>query len=57
MQLCLKVLTKPDGLKELNQVQKILVDEGKAIFAKFLELNSKSLQFAGKHNKEEFFVT
>jgi hypothetical protein len=43
MQLCLKVLTKPEGLKQLNQVQKILVDEGKAIFSKFLELNSKSL--------------
>lgn len=41
MQLCLKVLTKPEGLKQLSQVQKVLVDEGKAIFAKFLEINSK----------------
>jgi hypothetical protein len=56
MQFCLKVLTKPEGLKQLTQVQKILVEEGKAIFKKFLELNSKLIQFTSK-NKEEILIT
>ena len=41
MQLCLKILTNLKGLKELSAVQKILVDQGKAVFAKFLETHSK----------------
>lgn len=45
MQLCLRLLTKPDGLKELTKVQQILVNEGKIIFAKFLQINSKLTKF------------
>jgi len=41
MQLCLKILTQLKGLKELTAIQKILVDQGKAVFAKFLETHSK----------------
>jgi len=29
----------------MNQVQKLLVEEGKAIFAKFLTVNSKLAQY------------
>lgn len=37
MQLCLKILTTPALLKSISGVQKILADQGKRIFQKFLE--------------------
>lgn len=43
MQLCLKILTNLKNLKELTAVQKVLVDQGRAVFAKFLETHSKLL--------------
>jgi inhibitor of KinA sporulation pathway (predicted exonuclease) len=55
MQLCLRLLTKPDGLKELTKVQQILVNEGKIIFAKFLQINSKLTKF--NKNEKEIIVT
>lgn len=55
MQLCLRVLTKPEGLKELNKVQSILVNEGKLIFAKFLQINSQLTKFS--KNDKEVIVT
>lgn len=56
MQLCLKVLTKPDGLKQIAIVQKMLMDEGRAIFSKFLQMNSK-LNLNAKKGDEELLLT
>lgn len=44
MQLCLKILTTPSLLKSLSGVQKILADQGKRIFQKFLESHSRLLK-------------
>lgn len=41
MQVCVKMLTNPQGLKNITQVQKILTEQGRLIFAKFLETHSK----------------
>jgi hypothetical protein len=43
MQLCLKCLTSLKSLKQLSAIQKILVEQGRAVFAKFLETHSKLL--------------
>jgi len=44
MQLCLKILTTPSLLKSVLGVQKILSDQGKRIFQKFLEGHSRLLR-------------
>jgi coatomer subunit beta len=44
MQLCLKILTTPSLLKSVSGVQKILADQGKRIFQKFLEGHSRLLK-------------
>jgi len=40
MQLCLRILTQKDGMKQTSLVEKVLIEEGKAIFKKFLSINS-----------------
>lgn len=44
MHLCLKILTNPKLLKSVSGVQKILADQGKKIFQKFLEGNSRLIK-------------
>jgi len=43
MQVCVKMLTNPQSLKNLTAVQKILTEQGRSIFSKFLESHSKLL--------------
>jgi len=43
MQVCLKILTQLKSLKQLSEVQNILVQHGRAIFAEFLKSHSKLL--------------
>lgn len=47
MQLCLRVLSNPHGLQSLTSVETVLVDQGKKVFAKFLESHSKLAQIHG----------
>lgn len=47
MQLCLRVLSNPNGLQSLSSVESVLVDQGKRVFAKFLESHSKLAQVQG----------
>jgi len=55
MQLCLRILTNKDGMKQMDLVQKVLIDEGKAIFKKFLSLNS--LLHTKVRREDELLVT
>jgi len=62
MQLCLKILTQPQSLKSLSVVQKVLIEQGRAIFAKFLESHSKllpsnALKEMKKQQEESLLVT
>ena len=41
MQLCLRLLSNPNGLQSLSSIESILIDQGKKVFAKFLESHSK----------------
>ena len=43
MQICLRILTQAKGLKQLSEVQNILVKFGRQIFAEFLKTHSKLL--------------
>ena len=43
MQICLKLLS--NGLKDMQTASKILTEEGKRIFSRFLDLNSKQRHF------------
>jgi len=58
MQLCLRILTNPSGLSSLSAIEKVLVDQGKLVFAKFLENNSRlGAKKGGKKDKEKLLVT
>jgi coatomer subunit beta len=62
MQFCLKILTQPQQVSSLSQVQQILVDQGRAIFAKFLESHSKllpsnAIQEMKRRQHEQMMVT
>ena len=52
MQLCLRILSNPHGLQSLSSVESVLVDQGKKVFAKFLESHSK-LTTVKKGGKDE----
>lgn len=52
MQLCLKILTNPKLLKSVNGVQKILAEQGKKIFQKFLESHSRLIKDPSQGKKE-----
>lgn len=41
LQLCLKILTSPQLLKSVSSIQKLLSEQGKVIFNKSLQANSK----------------
>jgi hypothetical protein len=41
MQLCLKILTNSSSHQSLTAIEAVLVDQGRRIFAKFLETHSK----------------
>lgn len=61
MQLCLRILSNPHGLQSLSSVESVLVEQGKKVFAKFLESHSK-LTFAsgskrGKKGEETLLIT
>lgn len=50
MQLCLRILSNPQGLTSLSAIESLLVEQGKKVFAKFLETNSRlGLDKKGKH--------
>jgi len=51
MQVCLRILSNPHGLQSLSSVESVLVDQGKKVFAKFLENHSK-LGLAGSSSKK-----
>ena len=52
MQLCLRVLANPGGLSSLGAIERVLVDQGKRVFAKFLEANSRlGARTSAKHEK------
>jgi coatomer subunit beta len=59
LQLCLKILTTPKLLKSTTGVQKVLADQGKRIFQKFLESNSRLLNEKSndKDQKEQLIIT
>lgn len=44
LQLCLKILTSPQLLKSVSSIQKLLAEQGRLIFLKSLETNSKLLK-------------
>ena len=52
MQLCLKILTNPNLLKSTNGIQKILADQSKKIYQKFLESNSRLIK-SNDPNKDD----
>ena len=52
MQLCLKILTNPKLLKSTNGIQKILADQSKKIYQKFLESNSRLIK-SNDPNKDD----
>jgi len=41
MQVCLRILSNPHGLQALSSVETVLVEQGRKIFAKFLEGHSR----------------
>lgn len=41
MQLCLRILSNPHGLQSLSSIENVIVEQGKKVFAKFLESHSK----------------
>lgn len=41
MQLCLRILSNPHGLQSLSSIESVLVEQGKKVFARFLESHSK----------------
>ena len=47
MQLCLRILSNPHGLQSLSSVESVLVEQGKRVFAKFLESHSKLATASG----------
>ena len=57
MQLCLKLLTSPKLVKNVSSVTKILSDQGKKIFSKFLESNSRLKRDEKKDMKEQLIIT
>lgn len=61
MQLCLKILTSPKLLDSLSSVQKILADQGRKVFNKFLEGNSRlfneSEQQREKLRQQQLIIT
>ena len=57
MQLCLKILTTPGLLKSISGVQKILSDQGKRIFQKFLETNSRLLKDQKNQEADQLIIT
>lgn len=61
MQLCLKILTNQGGLNQLSQIEKVLVDQGRRIFQKFLEAHSKlgsgGLKRHKKKGEEAILIT
>ena len=53
MQLCLRILSNPNALQSLSSIESVLVDQGKKVFAKFLESHSKLATTGGyKRNKK-----
>eukprot|EP00347_Sterkiella_histriomuscorum_P009140 403342367 len=52
MQLCLRVLSNPNGLSSLSAIENLLVDLGKRVFAKFLETHSKLTGIGAKKTKK-----
>jgi len=52
MQLCLRILSNPHGLQSLSSVESVLVDQGKKVFAKFLESHSKLTSVSKKAAKD-----
>lgn len=48
MQLCLRILSNPLGLQSISSIESIIVDQGRKIFAKFLEGHSKLNQVTNK---------
>ena len=52
MQLCLRILSNPSGLQTLSSIESVLVDQGKKVFAKFLESHSKLTPAGGKKGKK-----
>jgi len=61
MQLCLRILSNPNGLQSLSSVESIIVDQGKKVFAKFLESHSKLTTGAGskklKKGEDSLMIT
>jgi hypothetical protein len=61
MQLCLRILSNPHGLQSLSSIETVLVDQGKKVFAKFLESHSKlapsSGSKKGKKGEEALMIT
>lgn len=61
MQLCLRILSNPNGLQSLSSVESIIVDQGKKVFAKFLESHSKLTTGVGskklKKGEESLMIT
>lgn len=52
MQLCLRILSNPNALQSLSTIENVLVEQGKRIFAKFLETNSKLAHHGSKKAKK-----
>jgi len=57
LQLCLKILTTPGLLKSVGGIQRILADQGKRIFQKFLEGNSRLPHDVARKEGPEVHVT
>jgi coatomer subunit beta len=57
MQVCLKILTTPKLLASLSGVQKILSEQGKRIFQKFLESNSRLLKDKQDKTEDQIVIT
>lgn len=56
LQLCLKILTTPSLLKSVSGIQKILSDQGKKIFQKFLESHSRVNKEKKSEDKNVIFT-
>ena len=52
MQVCLRILSNPHGLQGLSSIESILIDQGKKVFAKFLETHSNLTPLSGKKGKK-----
>jgi len=55
--MCLKILTNPKLLKSVNGVLKILADQGRRIYQKSLEGNSRLHKEPADKDEEKLIIT